>query len=117
MINFNLNTKKLINMTTSPPTFPPHLCNSETWIEVIDDSSPRAVRWVGETSGNDVFNDPRWSKWHWTEGNGLFTACNRAVVLFMADGSPQEGGLVDINCKACLAKMSRHGAGVAPLRH
>jgi hypothetical protein len=45
---------------------------------------------------------PDWTKWHYTEGNMLHTACGLPVVAFMADGSPQLDGLHKINCKRCL---------------
>lgn len=48
---------------------------------------------------------PDWSKWHYTEGNGFFTACGRSVVPFIVDGSPQEANLAKINCRACRAKI------------
>jgi hypothetical protein len=56
-----------------------------------------------------MFNDPDWGKWHYTEGNGYFTACGQAVVPFEVDGSPQEGGLGKITCRHCKAKLKRAG--------
>ena len=87
---------------------PDRLCGPSAWEGVLDDSSPRAVRWASET-GRDIFADPKWSKWHWTEGNGLFTACGQAVLLFTADGSPAEGAIEKVNCKRCRAQMAKHG--------
>lgn len=102
----------LADVTTAvAPPAAPRLCADEVWTEVVDDPSPRAIRWASET-GRDIFADPRWSKWHWTEGNGLFTACGQAVLLFTADGSPAEGPVAHVNCRRCRAKMAR--AGVAP---
>ncbi len=77
-----------------------HLCREDNWSSVLDDPAPRSVRWATRTLSSR-FNDPDWGKWHYTEGNGSFTACGEVVRLFMVDGSPQEGGLREITCKRC----------------
>jgi hypothetical protein len=85
------------------------LCVQDNWTSVLDDPAPRAVRWAKRNLSR-VFNDPDWGKWHYTEGNGSFTACGEVVVPFMVDGSPQEGGLQRISCKRCLSIIKRDGA-------
>lgn len=80
------------------------LCQSDNWGQVLDDPAPHAVRWATRQLGR-MFNAPDWSKWHYTEGNGFFTACGRPVVPFEVDGSPQEGKLERVNCRSCRSKM------------
>lgn len=80
------------------------LCQSDNWGSVLDDPAPRAVRWATR-SLTRMFGDPDWSKWHYTEGNGGFTACGRVVIPFQVDGSPQEERLAKVNCRRCRAKM------------
>lgn len=80
------------------------LCQEDNWDHVLDDPAPRAVRWALRTLTR-MFNDPDWGRWHYTEGNGGFTACGRAIVPFMVDGSPQEAGLEKVECRTCLDKM------------
>lgn len=70
----------------------------------VDD--PRAIRWA--TRMLQRLFSPDWGKWHYTEGSGLFTACDMPVQLFALDGSPQEGGVGRINCKKCLRLMRKH---------
>lgn len=66
-----------------------------------------AVAWIG-VSG-------RWSKWHGTDADGVFTLCGRAVVLMQGDGSPQSGEISKINCRRCLqALQPSKGEGVRP---
>lgn len=71
------------------------------------EDDPRAVRWA--TRMLQRLADPDWSKWHFTEGRGLFTACGEPVQIFTIDGSPQEGALSKINCLRCQAAMNRSG--------
>lgn len=90
----------------------PHLCRDDNWTQDPDDPAPRAVRWATRTRG---FNDPEWGKWHYTEGNGAFTACGEVVRLFMVDGSPEEGLLLaKISCKRCTAAMRRGNVSINP---
>lgn len=79
------------------------LCPPDNWSSVLDDPAPRAVRWA--TRSVERLFSPDWSKWHYTEGNGGFTACRRPVIPFEVDNSPQDAELALVNCKACLAKM------------
>ena len=85
------------------------LCTQNNWNSVLGDPAPRAVRWASRTLLR-AFNDPDWGKWHYTEGNGSFTACGKAVVPFMVDGSPQEGDLQRITCKRCQSIIKHDGA-------
>ena len=86
------------------------LCVHDNWATVLDDPAPRAVRWATRSLVRE-FNDPSWSKWHYTEGNGSFTACGEVVVPFMVDGSPQEDRrLRKITCKRCNSAIQRKGA-------
>jgi len=85
------------------------LCTQDNWNSVLDDPSPRSVRWATRTLSR-AFNDPDWGKWHYTEGNGAFTACGVAVVPFMVDGSPQEGDLKRITCRRCQSIIKRSNA-------
>jgi hypothetical protein len=80
------------------------LCSPDTWDSVLDDPAPRAIRWA--VRDNKQLFAPEWSKWHYTEGNGLFTACSLAVVPFGVDGSPEEKDLRAVTCKRCLKKMA-----------
>lgn len=89
----------------------PRICGPDNWPPSPEAPSPRAVRWATRTLSSQ-FNDPNWGKWHYTEGNGCFTACGQAVQLFLVDGSPQEHRLDKVNCRRCLATMKR--AGVQP---
>jgi hypothetical protein len=84
----------------------PRVCSDDNWDEVLDDPAPRAVRWARRKLSR-LFNEPDWGKWHYTEGNGSFTACGRPIVLFEVDGSPQEGSIDKVACRRCLAKMRR----------
>lgn len=52
---------------------------------------------------------PNWSAWHYTEGNGFFTACGSSVVPFAVDGSPMEREVSGVRCRLCLAKMRKAG--------
>lgn len=82
-----------------------HFCRTENWTLVMGDPSPRAVRWARR---EDRMGGMCWTKWHYTEGNGAFTACGSVVALFTCDGSPQEGDVVQVNCSRCLSR------GVSP---
>ena len=84
------------------------ICGKDNWDHVLDDPAPRAVRWASRTLDR-TFNAPDWGKWHYTEGNGGFTACGEAVVPFLVDGSPQEGELSQITCCRCKAILVRKG--------
>lgn len=85
------------------------LCVKDNWDSVLDNPAPRAVRWATRSLVRE-FNDPSWSKWHYTEGNGAFTACGEVVVQFMVDGSPQEDRLLKITCRRCKSAIQRKGA-------
>ncbi len=82
------------------------LCAADNWSSVLDDPAPRAVRWATRLRVG-LFNEPDWTRWHYTEGNGCFTACGAPVVPFLVDGSPQEGELRKVNCRRCRAKLER----------
>lgn len=84
------------------------LCQDDNWTRVLDDPAPRAVRWAVRDIQRRF--TPDWSKWHYTEGNGSFTACGEAVVPFAVDGSPEEEEVAKVTCKRCLAKMKAHAA-------
>lgn len=85
------------------PSETKRLCGPDNWISVLDDPKARAVRWATNIDRN---NDPHWTKWHYTEGNGAFTACGRVVSLMSADGSPAEDEVDRINCRLCLGLMT-----------
>lgn len=72
-----------------------------------EEDDPRAIRWATRWLHRDF--SPDWTKWHFTEGKGAFTACGEAIQIFTMDGSPQEGQLQRINCKRCLGVMRRNG--------
>lgn len=76
------------------------LCRSDNWHQVLGDSVARAVRWARR---QDRFSNQVWTKWHYTEGNGAFTACGTPVVAFETDGSPQEQSTGLVNCRRCLS--------------
>lgn len=83
------------------------LCRKDAWTGVDPedtDAQPRAVRWA--TRMLERMFQPDWTKWHYTEGNGLHTACDHPVQLMLVDGSPQVAGVSKINCKRCLAAMA-----------
>lgn len=77
------------------------LCCDDAWTDVLDDPAPRSVRWAKR----EVHGDVQWTRWHYTEGNGLFTACGMPVQIFTADGSPQFSDLADVDCLRCLDSM------------
>jgi hypothetical protein len=85
------------------------LCQDDNWTSCLDDPAPRSVRWATRTLAK-AFNDPDWGKWHYTEGNGFFTACGQAVRPFLVDGSPQEGKLEKITCRRCESIVNIKGA-------
>jgi hypothetical protein len=85
----------------------PRLCVPDNWSHVSDDPAPRAVRWARRA---DMFSNPAWTKWHYTEGNGFFTACKEVVVPFEVDGSPQECDTDRVNCKKCRSAIRRLAA-------
>jgi hypothetical protein len=74
---------------------------------MIQRRAPRAVRWATREIQRNF--SPDWSKWHYTEGNGAFTACGHPVILFEVDGSPEERQVSVISCKRCLARMAAAG--------
>lgn len=76
-----------------------------------EEDAPRAVRWATRSLNRDF--SPDWSKWHFTEGSGSFTACGEVVQLFTMDGSPEDGRVQKINCRRCLGVMQRNGFTVA----
>ena len=90
------------------------LCRPDNWDSgtarsSVEENAPRAIRWATRTLSR-LFNDPDWGKWHYTEGNGSFTACGEPVVIFAVDGSPQEkDDLKKVTCKRCLSKMRKTG--------
>lgn len=84
------------------------ICREDTYKDVLGDPLPRAVRWANRS---DRFGNVQWSKWHFTEGNGSFTACGRPVVLFQQDGSPQEHDLDRIECHVCKLRVAQACAG------
>jgi hypothetical protein len=71
------------------------LCQADNWTQVLDDPAPRAVRWATRVL-RSRFGEPDWGRWHYTEGNGAFTACCAPVVPFHVDGSPQEADVVEV---------------------
>ncbi len=78
-----------MSTNTSSRLCPPDNWNSGTEINSVEENAPRSIRWATRTLSR-MFNDPEWGKWHYTEGNGSFTACGQAVIIFAVDGSPQE---------------------------
>jgi hypothetical protein len=80
------------------------ICRPDNYHAVIGDPTPRAIRWANRS---DRFGNKQWSKWHFTEGNGAFTACGRPVVLFQEDGSPQEDELPKIQCNICRIRIDQ----------
>lgn len=99
----------LVKMATNPDqqlsllVVSNRLCNAENWNVVLGDPAGRAVRWARR---QNRFSEPVWTKWHYTEGNGSFTACGKIVVPFETDGSPQEFEMTQVNCYRCLASMA-----------
>lgn len=85
------------------------LCQDDNWTHVLDNPAPRSVRWASRTLAR-ALNEPDWGKWHYTEGNGFFTACGEVVKPFLVDGSPEEGGLARITCRRCKAIINLRGA-------
>lgn len=87
----------------------PRLCREDNWGEVLDDPAPRAVRW--STGRVHLFSEV-FTRWHYTEGNGAFTACGRPVQI-NAEGAhttfPEQGELGKVNCRLCLARMDDEG--------
>lgn len=81
-----------------------NICRPDNYQSVLGDPSPRAIRWAHRS---DRFGNTLWSKWHFTEGNGGFTACGRPVVLFEQDGSPEEDALAKIECRICRHKLDQ----------
>jgi len=79
---------------------------ADNWDHVLDDPAPRAVRWATRTLQSRM-NEPDWGRWHYTEGNGCFTACGVPVVPFMVDNSPQEKEVRAVTCKRCLVRMKQ----------
>jgi len=79
------------------------ICRSDNWTGVQDDPSPRAVRWAIRELRRTM--SPDWTAWHYTEGNGVFTACGAPVIPFVVDGSPMEGEVDRVTCRRCMSKM------------
>lgn len=87
------------------------LCREDAWTNVDPadpEVQPRAVRWASRML--ERMFQPDWSKWHYTEGNGLHTACDQPVQLMLVDGSPQVSDISKISCKKCLKAMNRFNA-------
>lgn len=82
------------------------VCDEECWNGTeLSDCEPHAVRWATR----DVRHSPDWTKFHYTEGNHLHTACGLPVIAFLADGSPDLRPVERVNCKRCLAVMRAAG--------
>lgn len=88
------------------------VCGNENWHgcehHTQDEVAPRAVRWA--TRMLERLFQPAWTKWHYTEGNGLHTACGQPVITFQVDGSPQDAPVAKIDCKRCLKVAQRAAA-------
>ena len=97
-------------MTVYDAGVKPRLCCADAWTGYCDDPEPHAVRWARRT---DRFRDAVWGKWHYTEGNALFTACGENIVPFEVDGSPEEREIEAVTCKRCLSKMARFNSGIS----
>jgi hypothetical protein len=85
------------------------LCQDDNWDAVLGDPSPRAIRWsTGEVRGRF---EEIWSKWHYTEGNGAFTACRRPILINVGPTTfPEENeDLHKVKCRQCLAAMKKAG--------
>ena len=82
----------------------PMLCQKDNWSTQSDDPEPRAVRWATRIQARTL--SPAWTHWHYTEGNGFFTACGSAVIPFVLDGSPEERPVGSVTCKLCFGKMN-----------
>jgi hypothetical protein len=95
-------------MNEISPQISKRLCSDENWNIVLGEPAGRAVRWARSLNR---FSEPVWTKCHYTEGNGSFTACGKIVVPFETDGSPQEFDLVQVNCYRCLSSMARLEGG------
>lgn len=102
--------------TTQAPEPLLKLCQQDNWTSVLDDPAPRAVRWATRKLER-MFSSPDWTMWHYTEGNGAFTACSRPVVPFEVDGSPQDGELDQVTCRVCRAKMKPFTALLAKMEN
>lgn len=77
------------------------ICSADAWTGELSEPAPSATRWATR----EVRGSPQWTRWHYTEGNHLFTACGKSVQIFTADGSPQNGDLIEIDCIRCLSAM------------
>ena len=86
-----------------PPAALAQICPPDNWSKVLDNPAPRAIRWAHT---EDVFRNVKWTKWHYTEGNGFFTACRRPVVPWVVDGSPEERPVDAVSCRLCRARMA-----------
>jgi hypothetical protein len=85
------------------------LCREDNWVGNIEER-PYAVRWATRRIASRF--DWDWSKWHYTEGNGAFSACGRPVLLAASDGPtfPETNdSLGKVTCRACRAKMAAAG--------
>ena len=95
------------NLAPEADSLQKRLCGIDAWTEIMGDPAPRAVRWAKRELRGEV----EWTRWHYTEGNGLFTACGMPVQLFTADGSPAEAALTKVDCRRCQACMKGHDHG------
>lgn len=64
---------------------------------------PQAIRWVTRLR----YQDPKFGKWHATDGSCLYTACGSVIVLLAADGAVERGDLKQVNCRNCLSKLTK----------
>lgn len=85
------------------------ICRAANWENLSTvDVTPRAVRWQKASSSKELrkkLKSP--TKWHYTEGNGKFSACGLPVG-FASDGQstyPQIGEIAAIDCENCCRKM------------
>jgi hypothetical protein len=94
----------LIDVNPARPSCP-RLGPVTNWEGEHPRAAPRAIRWVAQLHQRWQ----AWSAWHWTEGNGTFTACGQPIAGVSASASPTEGALDQITCAACLARMVSFG--------
>lgn len=83
---------------------PASICPPANSSDVIGDPNPRAIRW--STGYSESQFRETWTKWHYTDGNGSFTACGAPIVLGRGPSTfPEERDVERVNCRRCLAKM------------
>lgn len=88
----------------------PRLCREDNWTGQVLEPAAFSVRWANRRIESRF--DWDWSKWHYSEGNGSFTACGRPVLVGATDGPmfPQTFPTLEkVTCRACLAKMAMYG--------